>query len=69
VDLREYDLEDPHRQIAVIVQDFVRYDMTARENIVVGQITNGPIQSRSARRLETRGEAWAGTPYLRMLNC
>jgi ATP-binding cassette subfamily B protein len=38
VDLRDYNLEDLHSQIAVIFQDFMRYDMTATENIGVGQI-------------------------------
>src|SRR5579863_1307359 len=38
VDLREYDLEDLHREIGVIFQDFMRYEMTAGENIAVGQI-------------------------------
>jgi ATP-binding cassette, subfamily B, bacterial len=39
IDLREYDLEDYSSQIAVIFQDFMRYDMTARENIAMGQIS------------------------------
>jgi len=38
IDLREYDLEDYASNIAVIFQDFMRYDMTAWENIAVGQI-------------------------------
>ena len=38
VDLREYDLEDLYREIGVIFQDFMRYEMTARENIGVGKI-------------------------------
>ena len=38
VDLREYGLEDLYREIGVIFQDFMRYEMTARENIAVGQI-------------------------------
>src|SRR5579863_4349582 len=38
VDLRDYDLEDLHREIGVIFQDFMRYEMTARENIAVGRI-------------------------------
>ena len=38
VDHREYDLEDLCRQTAVIFQDFMRYEMTASENIAVGQI-------------------------------
>lgn len=37
-DLREYRLDDLHREIGVIFQDFVRYEMTARENIAVGRI-------------------------------
>lgn len=38
IDLREYDLEDLYREIGVIFQDFMRYEMTARENIAVGKI-------------------------------
>jgi ATP-binding cassette subfamily B protein len=38
VDLRDYDLEDLHREIAVIFQDFMRYEMTGRENIAMGKI-------------------------------
>ncbi len=38
VDLREYSLEDLYREIGVIFQDFMRYEMTARENVAVGRI-------------------------------
>lgn len=38
VDLRDYDLEDLHREIGVIFQDFMRYEMTARDNIAIGRI-------------------------------
>ena len=38
VDLREYDLEDLWRETGVIFQDFMRYDMTAAENIAIGKI-------------------------------
>jgi ATP-binding cassette subfamily B protein len=38
VDLREYSLEDMHRNIGVIFQDFVRFEMTARENIAIGRV-------------------------------
>jgi ATP-binding cassette subfamily B protein len=38
VDLRNYDLEDLYGEIGVIFQDFMRYEMTARENIAVGRI-------------------------------
>ena len=38
IDLREYELEDLYGEIGVIFQDFMRYEMTARENIAVGRI-------------------------------
>jgi ATP-binding cassette subfamily B protein len=38
VDLREYSVEDLHREIGVIFQDFVRYELTARQNIAIGRI-------------------------------
>ena len=38
VDLREYDLDDLHKEMGVIFQDFMRYEMTARENIGVGRV-------------------------------
>jgi ATP-binding cassette, subfamily B, bacterial len=38
VDLREIDIEDLHRQIGVIFQDFMRYEMTARQNIATGSL-------------------------------
>jgi len=38
VDLREYDQEDLWREIGVIFQDFMRYDLTATENIAMGRI-------------------------------
>ncbi len=38
IDLREYSLEDLHREIGVIFQDFMRYEMTVRENIGIGQV-------------------------------
>ena len=37
-DLREYDLEALRSNIGVIFQDFVRYHLTAAENIAVGRI-------------------------------
>ncbi len=53
VDLREYDLDDLRQCIGVIFQDFVRYQVTARENIGFGQIdelaNDERIRSASAR--------------------
>lgn len=53
VDLRDYDLEDLYREIGVIFQDFMRYEMTARENIAVGQIdqvANLPLLQQCAQK-------------------
>ena len=53
VDLREYDLEDLYREIGVIFQDFMRYEMTARENIAVGkidEIENKPMLEDAAHK-------------------
>jgi ATP-binding cassette subfamily B protein len=44
VDLREYDLPSLHAEIGVIFQDFMRYEMTARENIAVGRIETSHTQ-------------------------
>jgi ATP-binding cassette subfamily B protein len=38
VDLREYDIDSVRRNVGVIFQDFVRYDLVMRENIAVGNI-------------------------------
>ncbi len=38
IDLRDLDIASLHERIGVIFQDFVRYDMTVRENIAVGNI-------------------------------
>jgi ATP-binding cassette subfamily B protein len=38
VDLRDYSVEALHKEIGVIFQDFVRYDLPARLNIGVGRI-------------------------------
>ena len=38
VDLRDYDLNELRRQMGVIFQDFVRYELTAGENIGMGQV-------------------------------
>ena len=52
VDLREYDIEDLWREIGVIFQDFMRYEMTAAENIAIGKIAevNNEFRIRSAAR-------------------
>ena len=37
-DLREYDLAELHRQVGVIFQDYLRFQMTVSQNIAVGNI-------------------------------
>ncbi|WP_299818449.1 ABC transporter ATP-binding protein [uncultured Pontibacter sp.] len=39
-DLREYDLNDLRHQVGIIFQDYVRFQMTASDNIAIGQISN-----------------------------
>ena len=46
IDLREYSLEDLYKEIGVIFQDFMRYEMTAHENVAVGRIEQ--IENRDA---------------------
>lgn len=52
-DLREYDLDALRANIGVIFQDFVRYQMTASDNIAVGRIDaqdDGERIAQAARR-------------------
>ena len=49
IDLREYELEDLYREIGVIFQDFMRYEMTARENLAVGRIEDLANDARLVR--------------------
>ena len=53
IDLREYSLESLYREIGVIFQDFMRYEMRANENIAVGRIDeveNLPLIQLSAEK-------------------
>jgi len=56
-DLREYDLEALRSNVGVIFQDFVRYDLTAGENIAVGRMSHAEdrprIEGAAARSLAT----------------
>jgi len=52
-DLRDYDLDDLRANMGVIFQDFMRYHLTAGENIGVGQVDAMPDTARirdAARR-------------------
>jgi ATP-binding cassette, subfamily B, bacterial len=60
VDLREYSIEDLQSQIGVIFQDFMRYEMTAWQNIAIGRAEvlkekppaqNGAVRHAAAKSL------------------
>lgn len=63
VDLREYDLEDLWREIGVIFQDFMRYDLTAAENIAVGKIE----EQHNTFRLWSAAQKSLAEPVIRKL--
>ncbi len=46
IDLREYDVDSLRNEIGVIFQDYMRYDMLARENIGLGRVSELDNQSR-----------------------
>jgi ATP-binding cassette subfamily B protein len=54
-DLREYDLSELRGDIGVIFQDFVRFHMTAAENIAVGRIEARGDRERIIRAAEASG--------------
>jgi ATP-binding cassette, subfamily B, bacterial len=37
-DLKEFDIEELRKEFGIVFQDFVRYDLTARENVAAGDI-------------------------------
>ena len=57
IDLREYDIDSLRREIGVIFQDFMHYDMTARENITLGRIE---CAQDHARLIEAARKSGAG---------
>jgi ATP-binding cassette subfamily B protein len=63
-DLKDYDLDDLRANIGVIFQDFVRYHLTAAENIGVGQIDAMDDRARVERaaRKGMADEVIAGLP-------
>src|SRR5580698_8256443 len=71
IDLREYDLASLHTEIGVIFQDFMRYEMTARENIVVGRIevphTEAEIEYAAQKSLASEVVAKLHGGYEQML--
>ncbi len=53
LDLREYDMDDLNREIGVIFQDFMRYEMTVRQNIAIGRLEradhNGNVEDAARK--------------------
>jgi ATP-binding cassette subfamily B protein len=71
IDLRDYSLEDLYREIGVIFQDFMRYEMTVRENIAVGRIEEldsiDPIMTAARKSLADEVIAKLSGGYQQML--
>ena len=73
VDVREFDLEDYRRRLAVIFQDFVRYELPARDNVGFGALdaAGDPAMLREAaarvgilEQIESLPQGW-DTPLAR----
>jgi ATP-binding cassette subfamily B protein len=64
-DLRAYDLDELRANIGVIFQDFVRYHLTAGENIGVGRIEamDDEVRIRDAARRSMADEMIAALPH------
>ena len=73
IDLREYDQDDLWSEIGVIFQDFMRYDLTATENIAMGRIEerNNQFRIRSAAKKSLAEEVIRKLPkgYEQQLGC
>ena len=68
VDLRDYSIEDLHHEIGVIFQDFMRYEMTARENILVGRVDgNGSLESNRLACIEEAARKSQASQVIRKL--
>ena len=68
VDLRDYSIEDLHHEIGVIFQDFMRYEMTARENILVGRVDgNGSLESTRLACIEEAARKSQASQVIRKL--
>ena len=72
-DIREYDMNDLWKEIAVIFQDFMRYEMTASQNIAMGRIeeSSNPTRIRAAALKSMAEEVVHKLPnrYEQMLGC
>jgi ATP-binding cassette subfamily B protein len=64
-DLRDYDLDDLRANLGVIFQDFVRYHLTAGENIGVGRVDSmaDAARIRAAAQRAMASELIEGLPH------
>ena len=63
IDLREYDVESVRKEIGVIFQDYMRYDMLVRENIGFGRID----ELENQPRIEEAAQKSLAEPMIRQL--
>jgi len=65
VDLRELDPTDLRSRMSVLFQDFMHYDLTARENVALGdlRVATQPGTVEAAARLAGIHDVLAGLPY------
>ena len=59
IDIREFDPEEYRQQIGIIFQDYMRYDLSVRENIGLGDATKVELQNwveRAARQANIHKE-------------
>src|SRR5690606_33857299 len=55
VDIREFDPAELRARIGAVFQDYVNYDLTARENIAVGDLSALDDEDRVARAARLAG--------------
>ena len=63
MDLREYDLNDLRHQVGIIFQDYVRFQMSASDNIAIGQISN----IRDKERIQGSAQKSLADPVIQRL--
>ncbi|MBW4577471.1 MAG: ABC transporter ATP-binding protein/permease [Aphanothece sp. CMT-3BRIN-NPC111] len=65
IDLRQFTTTDLRREISVVFQDYVRYNLTARENIWFGNVNQSPHEDdiTAAARSAGADQAIAKLPY------
>ena len=55
IDLREFDITQLRREIGVILQDYAHYNLTAQENIWLGNVEVPPDHERIVTVAQSSG--------------